>query len=217
MYTNIIEWLAVHFTTFPVPGIKPVRKHWSIGGMADILSYSYSNYKLRYSVYPAIEYDLFPYSESTRKQLSILYGAGYAFHHYEDSTIHDKIKENLFSHRLSVALQVTQKWGSIYTYISWRNYFHDWEKNNLSLSASLRFRVAKGLELRIGGSATRIHDQLSLVKGEATTEEILLRIRELETSYRYYTSFGITYTFGSIYSNVVNPRFGGSGGGMFYY
>lgn len=188
--------------------VKSLGEHWSIGGMAEILSYSYSNYKLRYSVYPAIEYDLFPYSESTRKQLRILYSAGYTFHHYEDSTIYEKIKENLFGHRLSVALQVTQKWGSIYTYISWRNYFHDWKRNNLSLSASLRFRVAKGLELRIGGSATRIHDQLSLVKGEATSEEILLRIRELETSYRYFTNFGITYTFGSIYSNIVNPRFG---------
>ncbi len=27
MYFNIIEWLVIHFTTFPVPAIKPVRKH----------------------------------------------------------------------------------------------------------------------------------------------------------------------------------------------
>ena len=197
--------------------VKSLGEHWSIGGMADILSYSYSNYKLKYSVYPAIEYDLFPYSESTRKQLRILYGVGYTFHQYEDSTIYNKIKENLFGHRLSVALQVTQKWGSIYTYINWSNYFHDWGKNKLSLSTSLSFRIAKGLELRIGGSASRIHDQLSLMKGEATAEQILLRIRELETSYRFFTNFSISYTFGSIYSNVVNPRFGGGGGMMFYY
>jgi hypothetical protein len=30
--------------------------------------------------------------------------------------------------------------------------------------------------------------------------------------------FGISYTFGSIYNNVVNPRFGGGGGrGMVSY
>jgi len=32
----------------------------------------------------------------------------------------------------------------------------------------------------------------------------------------YFTRFGLTYTFGSIYNNVVNPRFGsmrGRGGG----
>jgi len=60
-----------------------------------------------------------------------------------------------------------------------------------------------------------VHDQLSLVKGGATTEEILLHRKELETQYRYYVSFGLTYTFGSIYNNVVNPRF--SSGGMYFY
>jgi len=42
---------------------------------------------------------------------------------------------------------------------------------------------------------------------------VLLRLRELETQFEYFTSFGLTYTFGSIYNNVVNPRFGNSGGG----
>jgi hypothetical protein len=27
------------------------------------------------------------------------------------------------------------------------------------------------------------------------------------TSYRYYSAIGVSYTFGSIYNNVVNPRF----------
>ena len=63
-----------------------------------------------------------------------------------------------------------------------------------------------------------IHDQLSLIKGEATLEQVLLRRTMLETNYSYYFSFGLSYTFGSIYSNVVNPRFGGgSSGGIYYY
>jgi hypothetical protein len=41
-----------------------------------------------------------------------------------------------------------------------------------------------------------------------TPEDILLQIRQLETQYDYYTSVGISYKFGSIYSNIVNPRFG---------
>ncbi|MFO7924858.1 MAG: hypothetical protein R6U58_14325 [Bacteroidales bacterium] len=40
-----------------------------------------------------------------------------------------------------------------------------------------------------------------------------MKINTLETQYMYFSSFGLTYTFGSIYSNVVNPRFGSSGGG----
>jgi len=62
-----------------------------------------------------------------------------------------------------------------------------------------------------------IHDQLSLPKGEATLEQVLLRRTMLETNYNYYFSIGLSYTFGSIYSNVVNPRFGGGGGMMMYY
>jgi len=54
----------------------------------------------------------------------------------------------------------------------------------------------------------RINDQLSLVRGEATEAEILLQLQELETSYNVEGRIGITYTFGSIYNNIVNPRFG---------
>jgi len=35
----------------------------------------------------------------------------------------------------------------------------------------------------------------------------------LATGYRYFATVGISYSFGSIFNNVVNPRFGSSGGG----
>ncbi len=197
--------------------VKSLGEHWSVGGRFDISSSTYRNYKFRGLVYPGIEFNVFPYSESTRKQLLILYSLGYSYNSYQDSTIYNKIEENLFGHSLSVAMEFTQKWGSIYTSIDWSNYFHDWSKNNLSSFVSLNIRVAKGLQIGIGGGASIIHDQLSLVKGGASPEEILLRRKELETSYSYFTHFSISYTFGSIYNNVVNPRFGGGGGMMFYY
>ncbi len=197
--------------------VKSLGEHWSVGGRFDLLSFTYRNYKFRGLVYPGIEFNVFPYSESTRKQLLILYSLGYSYNSYQDSTIYNKIEENLFGHSLSVAMEFTQKWGSISTSIDWSNYFHDWSKNNLSSFVSLNIRVAKGLQIGIGGGASIIHDQLSLVKGEASTEEILLRRRELETSYSYFTHFSVSYTFGSIYTNVVNPRFGGGGGMMFFY
>ncbi|MBI5325982.1 MAG: hypothetical protein HZB41_12040, partial [Ignavibacteriae bacterium] len=57
------------------------------------------------------------------------------------------------------------------------------------------------------GGFSMIHDQLYLPKEGATLEEILLRRKALETTYSYFVSFGLSYTFGSVYSNVVNPRF----------
>jgi hypothetical protein len=43
-------------------------------------------------------------------------------------------------------------------------------------------------------------------------EEVLLQRRQLETGYSYFFSVGLSYTFGSIFTNVVNPRFGSQGG-----
>jgi len=58
------------------------------------------------------------------------------------------------------------------------------------------------------GGGSRIHDQLGLPKRGATEEEVLLHRREIATQYSFHAGFGLNYTFGSIYSNVVNPRFG---------
>lgn len=197
--------------------VKSLGEHWSVGGRYGISSSTYSNYKLSLYFFPGIEYDIFPYSESTRKQLRILYSVGYTFNNYEDTTIYDKTKEGLLGHNLDIAFEVTQKWGSVEASLGWNNYFHDWSKNSLSLNTYLNLRIAKGLSFNLGGGASIIHNQLSLVKGGASTEEILLRRKQIKTQYYIFTHFSITYTFGSIYSNVVNPRFGGSGGGMMFY
>lgn len=53
-----------------------------------------------------------------------------------------------------------------------------------------------------------VRDQLSLSNEGATEEEVLLHRKEIATDYDYRFSIGFRYTFGSIYSNVVNPRFG---------
>lgn len=188
--------------------VKSLSDHWSFGGSAYIGSSTYSNTKISYSILPGIEYDLFPYSESTKRQLRLLYLIGYNHVNYTDSTIYDKIEDDLWLHSISAAYKVVQKWGSIDVSTTYKNYLHDWSKNNLSFEGEISLRIVKGLQVTFYGGASLIHDQLGLVKGGATTEEVLLRRKELATQFQYYTRFGITYTFGSIYNNVVNPRFG---------
>ncbi len=67
--------------------------------------------------------------------------------------------------------------------------------------------MIKGLSFRVFSYVSMIHDQLSLPKRQLTEEEIILQKRLLATQYSYYVSLGLSYTFGSIYSNIVNPRF----------
>lgn len=45
-------------------------------------------------------------------------------------------------------------------------------------------------------------------------EEILLSRKQLQTDYTYSTSLSLSYSFGSIFNNLVNPRLGGGGIGI---
>jgi len=49
--------------------------------------------------------------------------------------------------------------------------------------------------------------QLNIPKTSASYEDILLKQKEIASDYSFWMSAGLSYTFGSIYNNVVNPRF----------
>lgn len=126
---------------------------------------------------------------------------------YEDTTIFNKIRENRMRERLSIDYKLKKEWGSINLSLDASHYFHDFSKNRLSFNTRVSLNLVKGLNLHFSAGASLIHDQLSLPKGEATSEEILTRQQQLATDYNYRTRFGISYTFGSRYNNIVNPRF----------
>ena len=157
---------------------------------------------------PGIEYDLFPYSQSTRRQLRVLYQIGYNNASYSDSTTYFKLNEDLYVHSLMSAYEVIQKWGSVNISFRYRNYLHDWSLNNIYFYGNLRFRIVKGFSVNLYGNYSIIHDQINLPKGDLSPEEILTRRKQQQTTYSYSFRFGFSYTFGSIYNNVVNPRFG---------
>lgn len=87
------------------------------------------------------------------------------------------------------------------------NYFNDFSRNRVQLNSWISLRIFKGLSLEIYGGVAHINDQFNLKKGEITEAERLLQLRELQTRYRFAGGLQLSYTFGSIYNNVVNPRF----------
>ncbi len=195
--------------------VKSINDNWSYGAYFDSGSSSYENIKLGFTFQPAVEYNLFPYSQSTRRQLRFLYRIGFNSVRYREETIYNKLKENLWNQSLSVTFDIKEKWGSVSTSFAGSHYFHDASFYRLTLFSILSIRIIKGLNFFAFGSGSRIHDQLALVKGELTLDELLLRRRQLATGYDYFFSVGLSFTFGSIYTNVVNPRFGSHGyGGM---
>jgi len=173
-----------------------------------VYSSTYANMNIAVGGFPAVEYNVFPYSESTRRELRILYKIGYNYFQYNEETIYDKLQEGLFSESLEFVLELKQPWGTIETSLSGSHYFHDFDKNSLTVYTNLSLRLFKGFSLNLHGGYSMIHDQLSLQKSDISPEEVLLRRKQLETQYSYWGSVGISYTFGSIYNNIVNPRFG---------
>jgi hypothetical protein len=187
--------------------VKSINDHWSVGGYGYGQSSTYSNYDFRLKISPGIEYDIFPYSQSTRRIFTFSYRAGLEINNYTEETTRQKMEEILVFHSLTAGLKYIQKWGSVYTSLAWSNYFFDWSYSRLTFNTSASFRIIKGLSFSISGSASLIHDQISLPLGNTSLEDVLLRRKMQATDYQYYTSFGLTYTFGSIYNNAVNPRF----------
>lgn len=187
-------------------GVRSLSPRWSAGGRAWTSSSTYSNEKIGWGVGPTFEYDLFPYAESDRRSLTLAYQLLATWDDYRVVTLYGKTHESLLSHHLVAALDLRQPWGTA-SFTFWASqYLHDADLFRLTAQASAELRLCRGLSFKISGTWERIHDQISLPADDATDDEILARQRELATTYRYYASIGVSYTFGAILNNVVNPR-----------
>ncbi len=193
--------------------VKSLGEHWSAGAYAEAESSLYSNIDLGFSLAPAVEYNVFPYSQSTRRQLRTLYKLSVIPVRYRETTIYGKLRETLFQESLSLSLDLLEKMGTISLSVEASNYLHDFAKYRVDTFGIVNLRLYKGLSVYVIGSYAWIHDQLSLLGREPTYEEQLLRLRELPMSDNYFAAVGFQFQFGSIFTNVINPRFGSTGGG----
>ena len=191
--------------------IKSINDHWSYGYQATFNQSTFSNFKGQSMLKAAVEYDIFPYKDVNNKLFTISYGIDTRRYHYYDTTIYEKTKETLTGHGIDANMTFNQKWGTAFFGVSYHNYFKNWKYFNLGINAFTSIRITGGLSFNISAFGGLTRDQLFLPKGGATEAEVLTRRRQLASGYSYYTSFGISYRFGSKLSNFVNPRFEGGG------
>lgn len=187
--------------------VRSVNGRFSTGVKLELRSNTFRNYDRALYFAPAVEYNVFPYRESTRRELTFQYGLGYQLNRYVDTTIYDKIGESLPLHYLATSYRTRQPWGSVNLYAEHRNYILDGSKRNTSLGGNFDVRIVRGLSLHMGANYNWIRDQIYLAKGEQNQADVLLRRRALQTGFEYSVFGGLSYTFGSIFNNVVNPRF----------
>ena len=187
--------------------VRSVGGNWSVGALAEAYSYKPDNLDFRMRIAPAVEVDLFPYSEATRRRLIVLYSVGFNRYDYVEETVFDKLEENRLDQKLQVAFASRQPWGMAHLSGTASSFLDDWSQNELSISGGINLRLARGLEFEVDGSYARVRDQIELPKGDATDEEVFLQLRDLATGYRASFNVGLSYTFGSFLNTIVNPRF----------
>ena len=190
--------------------------HWSAGVRASALTSTRVNQDLTLRAAPAVQYSIFPYSESTRRQITFLYSLGVASFDYEEVTLFDKTGETHAEQRVEVAAEFRQPWGEINSGLEASMFVHDPSLHRIDLFARVEYRIVRGLSLDLEGSVARVKDQIYVSRENVPDEDILLERRQLGTDFEYELEFGFNFTFGSVFNNVVNPRMGSNRGRRFF-
>jgi hypothetical protein len=195
--------------------VKSVTDHVSVGASANAGYSDYFNHALSARIGGAVEYNVFPYREFTRRQLTAYYFVGVARYRYNETTLFGFDEETRPVHNANFSWNARQPWGNVNVNVFGSQYLHNLNRYNFGAGGNVSLRVVRGLNVNFGGNFSRVADQLYLPAGELDDNQIIARQRALATNYRFFGNFGVSYTFGSIYNTIVNPRFGGARGGDF--
>lgn len=185
----------------------------SLGDQAAIGLYTRANFsktgniKFNAEASPAIEYNFFPYGEYQERRFIIRYRITPSHTRYFEETQFLRMSENLLHQNLHTRLRYDRPWGRIDLRINALNYFHDTSINRIDFNPSFNVRIRRGLSVNLSGRYRIIRDQLSIPAGDVSDQDRLTGQVQQRTDSDYSISIGLSYTFGSIYNNVVNPRF----------
>ena len=186
--------------------VRSISNHFSTGFFSSYRLDTFRNYKSSINISPAVEYNFIPYNEVLTREVTLAYKLGYNIYNYIEETIYEFIDQKMFNHSLTLNLRFREKWGSIYSYLVASQFLDLPEQNRLTINNNINLRIVRGLSLRISAYFRFIRDQINLPKGEASVEDLLLRQRQISTNYQNRISMGLSYTFGSIFNNIVNNR-----------
>ncbi len=194
--------------------VKTVGDHMGLAVGGSLVRSTFRNQDLSGRVAPAVQYNFFSYDESTRREFTLTYAVGLNAFSYEAETIFGVFSEIRPDHNVNVSLDYNEPWGEAGVTVEYAQFLDDASKHRSMVFGDVELRIARGVFFNINGRTSLIRDQIYLPKEDLTNEEILVQRRQLATDYDFRVSVGLTFTFGSIYNNVVNSRFAGSSGGF---
>ncbi|MFN5294960.1 MAG: hypothetical protein ACK5BL_05475 [Flavobacteriales bacterium] len=187
--------------------VHSLNEHWSAGAFAFTERSDFSNYDLFQNVAAAVEYNVFPYREAQTKSLTMVYRAGFTYYDFQEETIFNKTTDRIPSQSLTVAASFTKDWGQLSSGVEVASFLNDLDRNHLYFWCNFDVRIFKGLSVNSWMGYSIQRDQVNIRLNGASQEEVLLQQQQLLTGFELNAYVGLTYRFGSIYNNVVNPRF----------
>lgn len=190
-----------------VEDVISISGNWSVGAFGIVGSSVYRNQQFYWEFKPAIEYNFFDYSVSAEKQLALSYRNGIVFNDYIELSVFGKNKEMLWEHEIKLGGTVKQRWGNIYAETSFQQYLHNTTLNAFRFNLGTDIRLFKGFNFNVNGDYRIVGNQINLAAGNVSLEELLLQQQQLASGYNYSLNVGFSYSFGSIYNTIVNPRF----------
>lgn len=186
--------------------VRGFGQHWAVGLSGDVYSDTRENTELGVRVSPAVEYNVLPYRESEQRELTFAYRIGPRYFRYQEETIYGRLREARFEEAVELRLALKRPWGTVETSLEGSHYLADARKHRVEFQNDLSLRLLRGLALDIELEGALVHDQLYIEAGGASPEDILTERKELLTNYETRVEVGLSYTFGSIFSSVVNTR-----------
>ncbi len=226
---NLFEtgfWYNKNSSVFKIDGQDPIRynileygvysqdavslgKHWAVGYNSGIYAATVSNLRSNLIIAPTVEYNVFPYSEATKKQFRFNYQLGFRQSSYVEPSYRNHTSDLFLSQFFNVRYRLVKNWGNIGMGVGMLHLYDTEHFYNLNFSPSISWNIFKGLNFNVQGSYSIVRDQYFLKLDDATSTEIITGQTQLKSAYNFYVSMGINYSFGSIYNNVVNVRFQG--------
>jgi len=195
------------FFSLNLSEIIGINEHWSYGVFTGFNRSKYSNYQQAYELFGGLEYSFFPYKESSKRSLVLSMQIGSFYNKYFERTVYNQTDEWLWRSKIFLNGDLVKKWGSIYAGLEYKTYLHNIDLNSFGFNLGTSLRLAKGLNFNINGYYGITHDQINVAAGNLSLEETLLAQKELQSGYNYFFNAGFSYSFGSIYNSIVNPRF----------
>jgi len=186
--------------------VRSVTEHWSVGTRGTGGRSDFRNQDAFAGIDVSAEYNVYPWKEATSRQLIAALALGARHFDYRDTTIFDEVAETRPIARAILSGESRQQWGTLDAALRYTHFLHDAALYNVSFNGRAQVRLTRGLAVELRGEAAKVNDQLYLRRGGASDEEVLTRQRALATNFRIGGSVGLSFTFGSIYNTIVNPR-----------